>query len=753
MGKSKKNNRVPPPPQPPVGSTTNPNLQPPRGNANIANVVTQPVQQPQIPQGEFYDYLWYCQNRINIYAAVDSWRSYRDGTNNLQTATNFQSFSQPHASFLGNDQQQAYHSAQQGANANGSRWPHPQVQLAYPQQVFGQPAYSVGRPTVGPVLPQSQSAPQPMHPHYQTHTAPRLVHNYARYPSYRVNKSYRGHDDPNEGQRLQQDKKPAQSPTKDPRRYKPRPRETEQKDATNNTVVDAPPRADRFSRQEVPPRRLFQSTLTLDEDHRPSVSSQRYPLRSRQGDRPVASSSVASDRLAPSIEASRGLPLFDRSLNVRPPTAPKPSTDYKKNAEMDPVSNVDLKKLLVVLDLNGTLLVRPNKRRPTHIIVRPGVGQFLDYLFRNHVVMVYSSAKPQNCAVMIEKFFRPDQRSVLAAVWARDKLDLTYEQYEAKVQVYKKLEPIWRDQKIQNRAGPGQCWDQSNTVLVDDSRLKALAQPHNLLQIPEFLNNEPATIQARLDWHRSEEAIVMSVQQKLEELKWQVDVSRLIREWQTGKKQAPGVVDETVDYKALQGNQDRSLSPTPTPSASDRELSQDPEQLQNAGTSPMSTTEDHLPQCKPAENDDDGVSSGENGGIDLADLEANINRNLSLSQNSPELNHRQLPARQTDGVAMAAGSVDTTDQAPRPSESPASQDIRTDGASARVSTDGAASRDNQDAKGKNKARKASRTKGTQKGAKENKRSHGYGKAGSDTVKEEKSAAQKSAPMTPESLGS
>jgi hypothetical protein len=213
---------------------------------------------------------------------------------------------------------------------------------------------------------------------------------------------------------------------------------------------------------------------------------------------------------------------------------------------------------------------------------------------------------------MIEKFFRPDQRAALAAVWARDRLGLTPEQYDNKVQVYKKLEPIWQDNAIQMKAEPGKRWDQSNTVLVDDSQIKARAQPHNLLQIPEFLNNEPKTgLQAKLDWRLDEEAIVQSVQQKLEQLTWQVDVSRLIREWRTGKRQAPGVVDETVDQKALQNVEDRAPSPTPDPSIGERESSYQPQQLRTPRESPMPVSEINQPQYMPVEVETDDGSESE----------------------------------------------------------------------------------------------------------------------------------------------
>ena len=381
-------------------------------------------------------------------------------------------------------------------------------------------------------------------------------------------------------------------------------------------------------------------------------------------------------RIVPIPEKPRNSPRPGWVAEVRPPSPPSPSKDYEEKAGLDPVPQDAPARLLVILDLNGTLLFRPNKTNPRRIIVRPGVPAFLDYLFRNHVVMVYSSARPENCAAMLDQIFRPDQKTVVAAVWARDKLGLTTAQYNVKVQVYKKLEPVWRDKNIQKRAGPSRVWDQTNTVLVDDTKLKALAQPHNLLQIPEFMSKEPKTIQARLDWWRNEELMVQSVQQKLEELKFQTDVSRLIRQWQTGARPAPGVVDETVDQKALQNLDGREASLTPAPSVSDRQVSVNPQQLDTPCASPLPNDQKDLPQYKPVGVEDDGVSSGDEGGMTLDDLEQDINRNLSISQNPAKQKLSQ--PRQTAGAASAAGYAATTDETQRRSESLAFQDVQTD---------------------------------------------------------------------------
>ncbi|EXJ80481.1 hypothetical protein A1O1_08626 [Capronia coronata CBS 617.96] len=313
-----------------------------------------------------------------------------------------------------------------------------------------------------------------------------------------------------------------------------------------------------------------------------------------------------------------------RTATPEPPPVPSASAEYKRKAGLPPARRQTPQKLLVVLDLNGTLLVRPNRRQPTKFKIRPGVTQLLDYLFDNHVVMVYSSARPENAAGMVANLIHPKQRQLMAGVWARDKLDLNKAQYNSKVQVYKKLHKIWADRSIQAKAEPGRKWDQSNTILVDDSQLKALAQPHNLLQVPEFEDNAPREGGVALrDWQLKEQAILQSLEQKLEELKWQVDVSRLIRDWQTGKQHAPGVVDETVDQKTHQSLQHREpLSPTPSVGQPDtsRQYWQSPSQSVGLETNPTETE---------TSSDADGGVEAQNKSV-LDALEEEIDRSLQV---------------------------------------------------------------------------------------------------------------------------
>lgn len=79
---------------------------------------------------------------------------------------------------------------------------------------------------------------------------------------------------------------------------------------------------------------------------------------------------------------------------------------------------------------------------------------------------------------------------MLLGEWGRDTLGLTPAQYKARVQVYKRLDRIWGDESLQHSHPDfegGARWGQHNTVLIDDSALKASAQPFNHVQVPEFM--------------------------------------------------------------------------------------------------------------------------------------------------------------------------------------------------------------------------------------------------------------------------
>ncbi|KAF2196368.1 HAD-like protein [Delitschia confertaspora ATCC 74209] len=171
----------------------------------------------------------------------------------------------------------------------------------------------------------------------------------------------------------------------------------------------------------------------------------------------------------------------------RPP--PPLSSGYVAQALLEPVICSFPQPLLIVLDLNGTLVHRPNRSQSSNIIKRPFLDQFLKYIFDNFCIMVWSSARPPNVRKMVEKVLNREHQDKLIAQWARDELGLSTEDYNQNVQVYKQLTKIWAVQPLHKKHphyNEGGHWGQHNTILIDDSALKASSEPYNLIEVPEF---------------------------------------------------------------------------------------------------------------------------------------------------------------------------------------------------------------------------------------------------------------------------
>lgn len=214
---------------------------------------------------------------------------------------------------------------------------------------------------------------------------------------------------------------------------------------------------------------------------------------------------------------------------------PKPSDTYLERANAPSRRLSEPKKLLIVLDLNGTLLLRSNSG--SSYTPRLKVQGFLDYCLANHVLIVWSSARPHNVKDMVAKLFTAEKHAKLVKVWSRDHLRLG-SHYDTRVQVYKQLTWLWDDPEVQasfaatNDASPTAelkdggkdatptKWDQSNTVLLDDSIDKAASEPYNLIRIDEFTRENKDSM----------EDVLGRTLAYIDGLKWEVDVSSAMRE-------------------------------------------------------------------------------------------------------------------------------------------------------------------------------------------------------------------------------
>lgn len=237
-------------------------------------------------------------------------------------------------------------------------------------------------------------------------------------------------------------------------------------------------------------------------------------------------------------------PKFRRPDAIVVPSAasggvPDPTPAYHLRASFLPRTLPEPQPLLVIIDLNGTLVHRPSHKSPRHIVPRPFAQQFLKYCIDTFHVMIWSSARPGNVAAMCEKLIERDRLGRVVAVWGRDRFGLSADDYNCRVQCYKRLSKVWRDPAVRatypadfDDAGrrrrmidgggqeeekwrPG-SWNQGNTVLIDDSREKARSEPHNAIEIPEFSGKET-------------EHVLPRVHDYLNTLACQADVSTYIR--------------------------------------------------------------------------------------------------------------------------------------------------------------------------------------------------------------------------------
>ncbi|GFF35867.1 NIF domain protein [Aspergillus lentulus] len=268
------------------------------------------------------------------------------------------------------------------------------------------------------------------------------------------------------------------------------------------------------------------------------------------------------------------LPIPARDRRSKTPEPPAPTKEYLTQSLLAPILNPNRQPLLVILDLNGTLIFRKHRRLPPSFAKRTGLDQFLDALLKNYKVMIWSSSQPETVNAVCEKLFPGEKRKSLVAEWGRDKLNLSKSQYRSKVQVYKTLETVWSNQEIQasypsshqsgrsktkKKAARGNSrWDQTNTVLIDDSKLKALSEPYNILEIPEF-TNAPGI---------DESHIFPKVLECLDALAQHDDVSKLLQLWNS--KLATSIATNStildLDIGVNQSPQQQNGSSSTTPS-------------------------------------------------------------------------------------------------------------------------------------------------------------------------------------------
>jgi len=215
-------------------------------------------------------------------------------------------------------------------------------------------------------------------------------------------------------------------------------------------------------------------------------------------------------------------PAKDERDIIHPPSTesggvPEPTSSYLLRASLLPQISAEPRPTLVVIDLNGTLVHRPNRRNPFNIVERPNARLFLKYCIDTFRVVIWSSARPGNVRTMCEQLLDPLQLQQVIAIWGRDHFGLSPEDYNQRTQCYKRLTQLWADPTIAAAHPTGGVWNQGNTVLIDDSVEKARSEPYNAITLPEYVG-------------RGETSPVLPlVHDYLNLLAWQADISTYIR--------------------------------------------------------------------------------------------------------------------------------------------------------------------------------------------------------------------------------
>src|SRR5277367_3077404 len=187
--------------------------------------------------------------------------------------------------------------------------------------------------------------------HFKPYQPLRSVHSYARYPEYRVTKATTRFSNGASVAQLLQNSGLNPSYTESRHNY-----------STRSLGAQAPL-----------PKSVPDSPL-------PSIEPiANYALKSQAG----------SDELR-RHNRRRTTPRHTPQRIVTPPPAPKSSEVYLAQARLSPVRRSTPKKCLVILDLNGTCIARPNSLEPKVFKIRPGIRKLFDYLFEHHVVMIFT---------------------------------------------------------------------------------------------------------------------------------------------------------------------------------------------------------------------------------------------------------------------------------------------------------------------------------------------------------------------------
>ncbi|KAJ3344170.1 hypothetical protein HDU83_005371 [Entophlyctis luteolus] len=209
-----------------------------------------------------------------------------------------------------------------------------------------------------------------------------------------------------------------------------------------------------------------------------------------------------------------------------------------------PVAHRPKHQLLLVLDINGTLIDRlgrgaerslanknplcpaaPDLTLNNHrVYLRPYLDAFFRFLFSNFHVAAWTSAMPQNSGPLVEYIFEPfGGAENLEFVWNRQHCiveptpDNPYNSVKDLRMIWKARDTVLAAHSHEKgnfeKTNERGIWNEHNTILIDDSASKSCRTPRNHLLVPTFSVGDLC-----LTRNCDEDTSLLSVQSYLEDL-------------------------------------------------------------------------------------------------------------------------------------------------------------------------------------------------------------------------------------------
>src|SRR5690606_34589778 len=157
----------------------------------------------------------------------------------------------------------------------------------------------------------------------------------------------------------------------------------------------------------LPDRRQARPPDPTARGQQPRSSPQPDPTPRPRRPRPAPTSATTPDK-PPAARPAASRPPPSPTPPPPPPPPPPPHHPHP------PFPSPQPRPLLVIIDLNGTLIHRPSRRsNPTNFHPRPHASPFLHYVITTFTTMIWSSAKPENVRSVTDRLLTPSDRAGL----------------------------------------------------------------------------------------------------------------------------------------------------------------------------------------------------------------------------------------------------------------------------------------------------------------------------------------------------